>query len=116
MYSVELVKLTGANFERTLYKPGLMDNLNASKFSMSPKINMRFVSCFPLSKRQKRLERSKVSNLRSSVAIMDRVIVCLLLFKVNVIADREGKDLSVSWSSCTNYKLAAMIWLFTGFN
>ena len=43
VYSVQLVKLTGASFESTVYRPVLLYNLSALRFSISPKINVPYL-------------------------------------------------------------------------
>ena len=45
-----------------------------------------------------------------------QVCLCLHMLRVCVIADRDGKKSCVAFSCRNNFKLTAMIWLFTGFN
>ena len=113
MYSVQLVKLTGANFESTVYKPGFVVQFKCIEVLNVGKNYNAFRILFSAIKKKKLLK---------TIGYFEMTVICgnsgqwLLLFKVRVSADREGKDSWVAFSSCTNCKLAAIIWLFTGFN
>ena len=109
MYSVELVKLTGANFESNIYKPGSVAKFKCIEILNVAKNRYAFRIWFSAMKKTKMLK---------TIRYFEMTVICgnsgqeCRLFTW-LYRRPGGKDSWVALSSCTNCKLAAMIWLFS---